>query len=268
LRPPKSLRRLRASVPAGVLWALAGGVLLFLYLPVAVILAESFNASPIASFPIHTWTTNWYSVAAHDADIVSGVRNSLVVAGTSLPIAMAVGIPAAFGLNRFDFPGKGVIERVLFLPFLLPGIISGVTLLTIFLDLGLTLSLKTVIVGHITMLVPLTIVLMSLSLRRWDRDLESAAMDLGANEWRTFVHVVLPNLRSAIAGIVLLGLTFSLDEITRTFFLSGTQNTLPMTIWAMLRRGITPEVNAVAAVILAVSLLTIGLWSRISKDIV
>jgi spermidine/putrescine transport system permease protein len=140
-------------------------------------------------------------------------------------------------------------------------------LVTVFLNAGVELSLRTIIAGHVTLLIPLTTVLMAASLQRWDRDLEAAAMDLGANELRTFAHVVLPNLRSTLAGIVLLGLTFSFDEVTRTFFLAGTQSTLPMAIWAMLRRGITPEVNAVAAMVLCVSLITIGIWARLSRDV-
>jgi spermidine/putrescine transport system permease protein len=243
-------------------------VLAFLYLPVVVIVVQSFNASSILSLPINDWTTAWYPRAAHDAEITAAARNSLLVAAVSIGVALLVGIPAAFGLDRFEFRGKRVLQWMLYVPFLLPGVITGIALLTMFLSWHTTLSLKTIIVGHITMLIPLATVLMAASLARWDRDLESAAMDLGASELRTFAHVTLPNLRSTIAGTVLLGMTFSLDEVTRTFFLAGTENTLPIAIWAMLKRGITPEVNAVAAVILAVSVITIGLWSRLSKDVI
>ena len=110
----------------------------------------------------------------------------------------------------------------------MPGIIMGIALVTVFLNLKVQLSLKTVIVGHITMLVPICTILTAASLARWDRTIEAAAMDLGASELRTFWHVTLPNLRSTLAGVILLSLTFSLDEITRTFFLTGTDNTLPL----------------------------------------
>jgi len=110
----------------------------------------------------------------------------------------------------------------------MPGIIMGIALVTVFLNLKVQLSLKTVIVGHITMLVPICTILTAASLARWDRTIEAAAMDLGASELRTFCHVTLPHLRSTLAGVILLSLTFSLDEITRTFFLTGTDNTLPL----------------------------------------
>lgn len=261
---------------AGVRGRLAGwsvtataiAVVVFLYVPVLIIAVQSFNDSTVVGFPIHDWTTRWYSVAAHDSVIIDGIKNSIVVAGVSIPIALLIGIPAAFGIDRFDFPGKRTFQRLLLVPFLLPGIVIGIALVTVFLNAGVELSLRTVIVGHVTMLVPICTVLMAASLARWDRNIEAASQDLGASEFRTFIHVILPNFRSTIAGIVLLSLTFSLDEITRTFFLSGTDNTLPMVIWAMLRRGITPEVNAIGTAILVVSLGTVAAWSRLSKELV
>lgn len=257
----------RHNLPGWGLWGVACAILAFLYVPVIVIVVHSFNASRIASFPIVDWTNDWYGTAIHDEVIVQAARNSLIVATVSIAISLAVGIPAAFALDRFDFPGKGLFARILFVPFLFPGIVTGIMLVTVFINAGVDLSLKTVIAGHVSLLIPLTTVLMAASLQRWDRALEAAAMDLGANELRTFAHVIVPNLRSTLAGIVLLSLTFSLDEVTRTFFLAGTDSTLPMAIWAMLRRGITPEVNAVATMVLCVSLLTIGIWARLSRDV-
>jgi spermidine/putrescine transport system permease protein len=139
---------------------------------------------------------------------------------------------------------------------------------TVFLSLEYQLSLTTVIVGHVTMLVPICTVLTAASLARWDRTIESSAMDLGANELKTLFYVILPNLRSTIAGVILLSITFSLDEITRSFFLAGSDQTLPILIWAMLRHGITPEVNALATCILLVSLAAVAVWSRLAKDVI
>ena len=258
---------MRHRVPGAVLWAMAGAVLVFLYLPVVVIIVQSFNASSIVSFPIDQWTTRWYSVAASDEVMVSAARNSVIVALASIAIALVIGVPAALGLDRHEFRGKALFMRALFLPFLIPGIITGIALLSMFLFFDVQLSLRTIIVGHTTMLIPVVVILMFMSLQRWDREIEAAAMDLGASEFRTFAHVTLPNLKSTIAGIILLGFTFSLDEVTRTFFLAGTENTLPMAIWGMLRRGITPEVNAVATVVLGVSLIAIAAWSRLSRDL-
>jgi len=153
------------------------------------------------------------------------------------PLYDAVPLAPAFGANIHEHrPTETAAaacrlvrpQRPLLVPFLMPGIIMGIALVTVFLNLKVQLSLKTVIVGHITMLVPICTILTAASLARWDRTIEAAAMDLGASELRTFWHVTLPHLRSTLAGVILLSLTFSLDEITRTFFLTGTDNTLPL----------------------------------------
>jgi spermidine/putrescine transport system permease protein len=262
------LRALPTRAPASMTAAVAVAVVVFLYTPVVVIAVQSFNASPVITFPIHAWTMDWYSEAAGNRVVREAIWNSITVAGVSIPIALAIGIPAAYAIDRFHFPGKAVFQGLLLVPFLMPGIIMGISLATVFLTLDVEFSLTTVIIGHVTMLVPIATILMAASLARWDRNIEAAAMDLGANEMRTFLHVTLPNLKSTLAGIVLLSLTFSLDEITRTFFLTGTDSTLPLLIWAMLRRGITPEVNAIGTCILAVSLAAVAAWSRLSKELV
>jgi spermidine/putrescine transport system permease protein len=262
------LRGLRYRTPGMAVTTAAVLVVVFLYIPVVVIAMQSFNASTVISFPIDSWTTHWYGDAVSNELIQEAAKHSAFVALVSIPIALAIGIPAAFAIDRFDFPGKGTFERLLLVPFLLPGIVTGIGLLTVFLAADVQLSLSTVIVGHVTMLVPICTVLTAASLARWDRSIEASAMDLGANEVRTFFYVILPNLKSTIAGVILLSITFSLDEVTRTFFLAGTDGTLPLFIWSMLRRGITPEINALATCILALSLAGIAVWSRLSKDLI
>jgi len=262
------LRQFKHRVPGIAVAVCAGLVVLFLYIPVFVIVLQSFNASTVISFPIDHWTTHWYGDALGNEEIRAAAKNSATVALVSIPISLLIGIPAAFAIDRFDFPGKAVFERLLLVPFLLPGIVTGVGLVVVFLAADVELSLRTVIVGHVTMLVPICTVLTAASLARWDRSIEASAMDLGANEARTFFYVILPNLKSTIAGVVLLCITFSLDEVTRTFFLAGADSTLPLFIWSMLRRGITPEINALATCILVISLAGIAVWSRLSKDLI
>jgi spermidine/putrescine transport system permease protein len=262
------LRGLRYRAPGVAVVTAAVLVVAFMYIPVLVIALQSFNASSVIKFPVDSWTTHWYADAASNRLIQEAAMNSATVALVSIPISLAIGIPAAFAIDRFNFPGKAAFQRLLLVPFLLPGIVTGIGLVTVFLAADVPLSLKTVIVGHVTMLVPICTILTAASLARWDRTIEASAMDLGANEVRTFFHVTLPNLKSTIAGIVLLSVTFSLDEITRTFFLSGTDGTLPIFIWSMLRRGITPEVNALATCILVLSLTAVAVWSRLSKDVI
>jgi spermidine/putrescine transport system permease protein len=240
-----------------------GLIYLFLYLPAVIIAIYSFNKSSIMSWPPGGFTFDWYRKAFANSDLTTGLKNSVIVASISTSIALLLGVPAGFGLDRYSFPGKGVFTRLLVVPFLMPGVIGGIALLTFFLDLNVTLSLQTVIVAHTTMLVAVFVIMMSVGLARWDRTLEAAAADLGASELKTFLFVVLPNFRSTIIGACLLAITVSLDEVARTFFVTGTDNTLPMVIWSTLHREITPEINAMGSLILGVSLVAILIWSRI-----
>jgi spermidine/putrescine transport system permease protein len=249
----------RAGLPVFV-----GFVFVFLYLPAITIVVYSFNDSAIMSWPLSGFTTEWYSEAFNDELLMQGLRNSVIVGVISTGIALVIGVPAGFGFDRYEFRGKVAFQRVLMLPFLMPGIISGLVLLTMFLDLGFQLSLTTVIIGHTTMLIAVFVIQIIVALGRWDRSLELAGMDLGASEIRTFWHVILPNLRGTILGACLLGFTISLDEVARTFFLTGQESTLPMVVWGELHRQITPEINAVGTVILTASLAALIIWSRVA----
>jgi spermidine/putrescine transport system permease protein len=256
-----SFRRFLPDVPGLALGLLVGVIYVFLYLPAVVIALYSFNDSPIMSWPLSGFTFDWYRDAFGNPDLTNGLKYSVVVALISVGIAILLGVPAGIGLDRFDFPGKQVFRSVLILPFLLPGVISGVTLLTFFLDLKFELSLKTVIIGHTSMLLAVVVIQMAVGLARWDRSLEAAAMDLGASELKVFFFVILPNFRNTILGAALLGITISLDEVARTFFLTGHENTLPMVVLSELHRQVTPAINAIGTFILAASLLAVLIWS-------
>jgi spermidine/putrescine transport system permease protein len=264
-RPRSSalLSAVRARTPGFSLGLFVALAYLFLYLPAFVIGLYSFNGSAVMSWPPSGFSLHWYRQAFADHDLLTGLKNSIEVAAASVGLAVALGVPAGVGLDRFSFPGKRLFQRVLILPFLLPGVISGLTLLTFFLDLHFQLSLKTVIVGHTTMLLAIVVLQMAVGLARWDRSLEVAAMDLGADELKTFFFVTLPNLRNTIIGASLLGVTVSLDEVARTFFITGRENTLPMVVLSDLHRIVTPEINAIGTLILGISLLAVLLWSRL-----
>lgn len=251
----------RARLPRLALGSFVAATYAFLYAPAIVIMVYSFNSSSVMSWPLDGFSTQWYSKAFADAEMIGALQNSAIVAVTSTLIALVLGVPAGYALDRWDFPGKNAFGRVLMAPFLFPGVISGVMLVTLFIDLGVDLSLGTVIVGHATMLLGLFVILTTISLSRWDRSLESAAMDLGASEVKTFFLITLPNLKNVIVGGTLLGLTVSLDEVARTFFLTGSENTLPMVVMSKLHLQVTPEVNAMATLVLTTSLVALGLWS-------
>lgn len=237
-------------------------ILLFLYLPAIVVAVYSLNKGAVMSWPPELISFHWYSKAFNNPAMMEGLKNSAIVAVISVAIAVGLGIPAGLGVDRFEFFGKTAFQRLLMLPFLMPGLISGLTLLTVVLDFQLELSLQTVIIAHATMLIAIVVIQMAVVLDRWDRSLELAAQDLGANEIRTFFYVTWPNIRAAIIGASLLGIAVSLDETARTAFVIGEQNTLPIVVLSGLRRTLTPEINAIGTVVLVISLLGVLVWSK------
>jgi spermidine/putrescine transport system permease protein len=180
-----------------------------------------------------------------------------------MAIALALGIPAALALDRAQFPGKALFRRLVLLPLILPGIITGLSLLMLFNLTATKLRLWTVILGHGTALISVATTEVFAGLQKLDRAQEEASLDLGANYWQTFWRITVPNLKLPIIGAALLIFTLSMDEIAVTFFLIGRDNTLPLEIWGRLRRGITPEINAVSTIIFLFSLATIALWYRL-----
>jgi spermidine/putrescine transport system permease protein len=238
-------------------------VFAFLYLPIAVLILYSFNGAGVGGFPPRDFTLDWYRTLFADRAIWESVGNSLLVAAAAVGIALGLGIPAALALDRASFPGKTVFRRLVLLPLILPGIITGLSLLMLFNEAKVKLSLLTIILGHGTALISVATTEVFAGLQKLDRAQEEASLDLGANYWQTFLRVTLPNLRLSIIGAALLIFTLSMDEIAVSFFLIGRNNTLPLEIWGRLRRGITPEINAISTIIFIFSLAAIVLWYRL-----
>jgi spermidine/putrescine transport system permease protein len=251
----------QASGP-GWLLAHAVGVFAFLYLPIAILVIYSFNGAGVGGFPPRNLTLDWYRALFADRAIWESVRNSLMVAAGAVGIALALGIPAALALDRAQFPGKALFRRLVLLPLILPGIITGLSLLMLLDQAEIKLSLLTIVLGHGTALISVATTEVFAGLQKLDRAQEEASLDLGANYWQTFLRVTLPNLKLSIIGAALLIFTLSMDEIAVSFFLIGRDNTLPLEIWGRLRRGITPENNAISTVIFVFSLVAIVLWYR------
>jgi spermidine/putrescine transport system permease protein len=238
-------------------------VFAFLYLPIVTLIVYSFNGEGVGGFPPHNLTLDWYRMLLADDAIWASVLNSLLVALAAVAIALAFGIPAALALDRANFPGKAVFRRLVLLPLILPGIITGLSLLMLFRAAELKLSLLTIVLGHGTALISVATTEVFAGLQKLDRAQEEASLDLGANYWQTFWRITLPNLRLSIIGAALLIFTLSMDEIAVSFFLIGRDNTLPLEIWGRLRRGITPEINAISTIIFVFSLVAIVLWYRL-----
>jgi spermidine/putrescine transport system permease protein len=276
MTPANPIRR------APLLTVYAALVFTFIYLPIVVLVAYSFNRDGVGGFPPRHLTFDWYRQLFADAPIWNSVLNSLIVAAGSVALALTLGLLAALALDRADFPGKALFRRLVLLPLILPGIITGLSLLmsvvfakveltrlTVYLGHGtallsvMDLSLLTVFLGHGTALISVATTELFAGLQKMDRKQEEASLDLGATPWQTFWRVTLPNLKLSLIAAGLLIFTLSMDEIAVTFFLIGRDNTLPLEIWGRLRRGITPEINAVSTLIFAVSVGLITVWYRL-----
>jgi spermidine/putrescine transport system permease protein len=248
---------------APLLTAYALVVYAFLYLPIIVLVVYSFNGAGVGGFPPASWTFEWYRQLFADASLWDAVLNSLIVAAIAVAISLGLGLPAALALDRVQFPGKAIFRRLVLLPLILPGIITGLSLLMLFVGAGMKLSLVTITLGHGTALISVATTEIFAGLQKLERAQEEASLDLGANHWQTFWRVTLPNLRVSLIAAGLLIFTLSLDEIAVSFFLIGRDNTLPLEIWSRLRRGITPEINAISTLILLFSIATILVWYRL-----
>lgn len=238
-------------------WTLSAGaglVYAFLYLPLIVVILYSFDGNQLASWPITNWSTGAFNTLVNDAEITGALRNSLYVSSIAVTVAVVLGTAAALGFHRLRLPGKELFSFAATLPIVLPGIVTGIAILTFFTDINYNLSLNTIAVGHATFCIVLVFNNVRARLLRVPPQLAEAARDLGAGPWRTFWLVTLPSIRTAVLAGALLAFTLSLDEVVVSFFLAGRENTLPLVIWSRLRREtVSPELNAVATLLIVIS---------------
>lgn len=238
----------------GLVW----GALAFLYVPIAALAVFSFNDSPVTTLPLSGFTTKWYTKVFANEAMLDALWNSVVVASSVTLLTLLIGIPAAFAIDRHDFPLKSAFTRTLLLPLTLPGIVTGIAMLNFYKQIGISPSLVAVTLGQATALVGVVVTQVLARLQKLNRSVEEASADLGASPRQTFFLVTLPSLRTAILGSALLTFTLSFDEIPVTFFLTGRENTLPMYIYSRMRIGITPEINAIGTLIVLVSIAIIA----------
>ncbi len=251
----------------------------FIYIPLVLIAVYSFNANPVNMMVWSGFTTEWYAqvlgfkttvsesalyIESTD-QLVAAVFNSLKIAGATTLVSTVLGTAMALALHRYNFLGKRFYQVALFMPMLMPDIVLGIALLIFFVSAGIHLGLTTIIIGQCTFLISYVFIVVSARLAGMDRTLEHASADLGANEWVTFRKVILPQLMPGILGGALLAFIISMDDLVITYFIAGVDvTTLPMFIFAMLRRGIKPEINAIAVMMLTFSFLvaSFGLYLR------
>lgn len=240
-------------------WLLSASLanLAFLYAPVLVLIAFSFNASRLSA-AWQGFTLEWYRLLAEDEGLRLALVNSLIVGAVSTVLATALGVCGALGLERQGFRGRSWAEGALLLPLVIPEVMMGVSLMLFFLLVKLPLGLLTVTIGHATFNLPVVLAVVRARLRKLDPSLEEAARDLGATPWQAFRRVTLPLLMPAVFGAALLAFAISLDDFIVTFFTAGPgSTTLPLYVYSMVKTGVTPVINALSALLVLVSMALI-----------
>ena len=236
------------------------GIYIFLFAPIAVLILLSFNSSNVVGFPMAGFTTNWYAMLPKDTIILDALSRTLLVAFWVTVLSTLIGTMAAFPLVRANIKNRGGVRVFITLPIMMPGLLIGVAILVLASNvLHIQPSLYTAIIGQTVLATPFVILVVSSRLEALDRNLERAAADLGASGPQRIVFVVLPLIYPGIIAGALIALTLSLDEFIVTNFIIGADQTLPIYIYNQLKFGITPEVNALATLMLLGTLAVAGL---------
>jgi putative spermidine/putrescine transport system permease protein len=240
-------------------------VLLFLFVPIALIVLYAFDPATIESWPIQGLTLHWFSVAWHDQQVRTAFLLSVKVALLATGVALVLGSAVAYALYKFTFFGRDGISFLLVLPIALPGIITGLALNSFFTFTNIELSLWTIVIGHATFCIVMVFNNVIARLRRLPRSLAEASADLGARGWQTQLYITLPSVATALVSGALLAFALSFDEVIVTVFTSGAQNTLPIWIFGALRLGQQlPEVNAVVTLVIGLTIIPVLLAARIA----
>ncbi|MEG4852574.1 ABC transporter permease [Microcoleus sp. B5-D4] len=268
------------------LWVQAALAFAFLYLPILILIIYSFNASRFNAV-WRGFTLDWYRslfsnagatiATSSSAGIWTALNNSLLIAAISTVLATIFGTMLALALERFHFPGRKAVEALLFLPIIMPEITIGISLLVFFTlvfrivenltGIRLNLGLPTVIIGHIVFNISFVTITVRARLAELDPQLEQAAFDLGANEWRAFWRITLPLIWPAIFSAALLAFTLSLDDFVVTFFTTGVGSmTLPLFVYGMIKFAVTPAINAISTLMLLASLLLVVSSLKVQKS--
>ena len=242
-------------------------VVLFLFLPIALIVVYAFNPSNVQGWPPPGLSTKWFGSTWHNEDMRQALYLSLKAGLVATSVALVLGSAAAFAVARFRFFGREAVSFLLVLPIALPGIITGMALNSFFTFAGWSLSYWTIVVGHATFCVVIVYNNVLARLRRTQTSLTEASMDLGADGWQTFRFVTWPIVSTALIAGGLLAFALSFDEVIVTTFTAGAQNTLPLWIFGNIRLGQElPEVNVVVLVILALTIVPVTIAQRLTRE--
>ena len=233
-------------------------VVVFLYAPIAILVLFSFNDSDLPTFPLSGLTLHWYHQFLTNADLRGALETSAIVAALSSVCAVMLGVLASIVLVRRRFVGKAAVSALLLSPLVIPYVVFGVSLLLLFHRLGIPRSILTVVIGHVVISLPYTILVLVPRLEQIDVSLEEAAYDLSAGPARTFQLITLPLILPAVVSAFLIAFTTSFDEYAVASFVVGTRTTFPIFLYSALRfPSQLPQVIAVAVVVIVVSLAVV-----------
>jgi spermidine/putrescine transport system permease protein len=242
-----------------------GLLLAFLYLPIVIMALMSFNASPFYMLPIE-WSTVWYHTFFANEVLLAATWNSLFIAVVTTVISAILGTAASLALYRYDFPGKSLVQAALLPPIAIPWLITGTAMLIFFFGVGIGRGLHAIILGHVALALPYVIIVVNARLRTLAPDLEEAARSLGANQWQVTRRVTLPWIAPGVIAGGLFAFAVSFDQFVVSYFLATPgQSTLPVEIYAAIRKGFTPEINAVSTIIIVASMAIMLLTARFYK---
>ncbi|MHB8643625.1 MAG: ABC transporter permease [Gaiellaceae bacterium] len=247
-----------SKTAARLLKAFFAFVVVFLYAPIVVLLVFSFNNAEVPSFPLAGFTLHWYREFLANADLRAALETSAVIAALSSVGAVLLGVFASLALARRRFRGKGAVSALLLSPLVIPYVVFGISLLLLFHQLGIARSVLTVVIGHIVISLPYTILVLLPRLQQIDVSLAEASYDLGASRLRTFRSITLPLILPAVVSAYLIAFTTSFDEYAVASFVVGTRVTFPIYLYSALRfPNQLPQVIAVAVVVITISLVVV-----------
>ena len=223
----------------------------FLFLPIVVVVVNSFNAT--TTKPYLSWkgfSVQWYAELFTNSALLESFSNTIILAVISTVLSTVIGTLGAIGMYRFKFRGKNLIDGLLYIPVVIPEIVLGIALLTMFSGIQIPRGMTTLVLAHVSFSVPFVIFNVRSRLSGYDISVEEASMDLGANRIRTFFEVTLPMLAPGICGGALLAFTLSIDDVIISYFVNGTVKTYPLKVMESIKSGVSPDVNALSALIL------------------
>jgi len=224
----------------------------YIYIPILILIIFSFNKQKL-NIHWEGFTLQWYEKLFNDHQVLLATRNTLLIAFISTLVATVIGTMAALALQRYHFPGYAASETLMYIPIVIPEVVMGISLLAFFALIKFKLGLTTITLSHIAFNIPFVALVVRARLHGFDKSIEEASMDLGANELITFWRVTLPTIMPGVLSGAMLALTLSLDDYVITYFTAGPgSTTLPLRIFSMVRFTVTPEVNALSALWVAI----------------